>query len=55
MSFYINDYKYFFVRCFPCTPDSIELVNWGTRYRCWHWGSIGEWRNLTTGEKLHWL
>ena len=43
-----------FVACFTCTPDSIELVNWGTWHRCWRWGSIVEWRNLVTGEKLHW-
>ena len=22
--------SFFFVACFTCTPDSIELVNWGT-------------------------
>ena len=24
----------FFAACFTCTPDSIELVNWGTWHRC---------------------
>ena len=33
----------FVFACFTYTPDSIELVNWG---------SIVEWRNLVTGEKL---
>ena len=42
--------SFFFFASFTCTPDSIELVNWGTR----HTGSIVEWRNLITVEKLYW-
>ena len=46
---------FFFCCClFTCTPDSIELDNWGTWHRCQRWGSMVEWRNLFTGEKLHW-
>ena len=25
---------FFLVACFACTPDRIELVNWGTWHRC---------------------
>ena len=28
------DIFFFLVACFTCTPDSIELVNWGTWHRC---------------------
>ena len=37
------------------TPDSLRLDNWGTWHRCQLWDSIIEWRNLVTGEKIHWL
>ena len=37
---------------FICAPDSFELVYWGTWYR--FVVRIVEWRNLVTGEKLHW-
>ena len=47
-------FVFFVVACFTCTPDSIQLVNWGTWHRCQRWGSIVEWRNLVTSEKLHW-
>ena len=57
-SFYIlktqHQNGYFFVACLTCTPDSIELVKWGTWHRCQHWDSIVEWRNLVAGDKLHW-
>ena len=42
----------FFVGCFTCAPDSFELVDWGTWHGCW--GLIVEWRNIVTGDKLHW-
>ena len=44
----------FFFACFTCTPDRIELFYWCTWHRSQRWGLIIEWRNLFTGEKLHW-
>ena len=29
-----NNSFFVVVACFTCTPDSIELVNWGTWHRC---------------------
>ena len=33
---------------------AFKLDYQGTWHRCQHWGSIVEWRNFITGEKLHW-
>ena len=48
----VNSKKDFFlVGCFMFASESFELVYWGTWHRC----LIVEWRNLVTGETLHWL
>ena len=53
---YLKSNKFhFLVGCFTCAPDSFELVYRGTWNKRQRWGLTAEWRNLITGENLHWL